>query len=59
MATISGITKDRLENTDKFLEKGGTLTELLKDQKFIEICEKERLLKESDKKAVFEASHSF
>lgn len=34
--------KDRLKYTDKFIEAGGTIAELLKDETFQELAEKER-----------------
>lgn len=42
MATISKETQERLNYTDEFLKKGGTIKELLKDETFQELVEKER-----------------
>lgn len=42
MAKISKETQNRLNYTDKFIENGGTVTELLKDEVFRDLVEKER-----------------
>ena len=40
--SLSEVQKERLKYTDKFIENGGTLTELLKDPKFLAFVEKEK-----------------
>lgn len=42
MATIIEETQARINYTDEYLEKGGTLAELLRDETFQELVEKER-----------------
>lgn len=42
MATIIEETQVRINYTDEYLEKGGTLAELLRDETFQELVEKER-----------------
>lgn len=42
MAAIIEETQARINYTDEFLEKGGTLSELLRDETFQELVEKER-----------------
>jgi hypothetical protein len=39
---ISKETQDRLNYSDQFIKNGGTVTELLKDETFQELVEKER-----------------
>ena len=39
---ISKETQDRLNYSDQFIAAGGTLTELLRDETFQELVEKER-----------------
>lgn len=40
--TLCDAQKDRLKYTEKFIEAGGTITELLKDETFQELAEKEQ-----------------
>ena len=42
MAKISREAQERLNYTDDFIGAGGTITELLKDETFQELVEKER-----------------
>lgn len=42
MSKISEETKARIKYTDEFIKNGGTITELLKDETFQHLVEKER-----------------
>lgn len=42
MSKLTQVTKDRINYTDQFIKNGGTVTELLKDESFLELVEKEK-----------------
>lgn len=42
LSKLTQVTKDRINYTDQFINNGGTVTELLKDETFLELVEKEK-----------------